>query len=145
MFMKALIFRDFAQARKIAWARTPAAAKKMGKEIRGFDGDIWAAYVESVALECVWQKFYHLKQEAAWLRETGENSALFEAAASDPRWGVGLKRNDFKGKSPAELQVTGANILGKALMVVRDRLNAPECMPLHPTSRPDPQRPTADA
>eukprot|EP01046_Picozoa_sp_COSAG06_P023035 COSAG06_NODE_1813_length_8305_cov_5.110407_16_plen_173_part_00 len=73
-----------------------------------------------VATEVVRQKFSKAEGCAAKLRATGTR-LLAEASESDRIWGIGVRWNDPRCTVPAQWR--GSNILGYALMQVRDLHN----------------------
>ncbi|ULH14695.1 NADAR family protein [Deinococcus sp. KNUC1210] len=117
MYRKALHFGDTASARKIMQAYSPAECKKLGRQVQGFDEAGWALVREQVAFDTVLHKFQHNRKLRAVLLQTG-SALLVEAAPSDRIWGIGFSEQD----ALAYRFQWGENLLGKALMRVRDEL-----------------------
>ena len=119
MAEKARLFNDDEIRSRIMDARSPAEAKKLGRLIRHFDPLVW----DDQKFEVVTQGNYYKFQQHAALRDflinTGER-ILVEASPVDPVWGIGLAADDPKSENP--LLWKGQNLLGFALMEVRDRL-----------------------
>ena len=121
MLTKAAMFRDARAYSAIASARSAAEAKRIGRAVRAFDDRHWDSMVCAVATEVVRQKFSKAEGCAAKLRATGTR-LLAEASESDRIWGIGVRWNDPRCTVPAQWR--GSNILGYALMQVRDGLGA---------------------
>jgi len=118
MYRKAVAMDDAETANRIATtAATPAEARRMGREVRGFKPDVWRGMVEKVAEEGNWLKFSQVEECREALLGTGDK-VLAEASPEDRIWGIGFRGDEAEGKE-AEW---GRNLLGKALMKVRDRL-----------------------
>ena len=64
-------------------------------------------------------KFSQNEKLQEWLKATG-NAVLAECAVKDCIWGIGLSMNDPDRFERAKWK--GQNLLGYALMMVRDRL-----------------------
>lgn len=119
MLVKAAMMGDRDSFKKIAKATTPAAAKKLGRLVRGFDDELWSRVVCTVALEVVHQKFSKTSSIREVLLGTG-HKLLAEATRNDRNWGIGIDLGDERVQTPARWQ--GANILGWALMMAREAL-----------------------
>ena len=120
MLAKAAAFGDAASYRLIASARTPDAAKRLGRKVRPFDDARWQGLVCHIAREVVWQKFSKLPLLRDHLLGTG-CQILAEATRNDRVWGIGLNCDEDIGV-PARWR--GTNVLGWALMQARERLRA---------------------
>jgi ribA/ribD-fused uncharacterized protein len=119
MWHKAGMFDDHDMARRILDAATPAEAKKLGAQVRGFDSAAWEAERFAVVVAGNRAKFGQHPQLATYLRGTAPR-VLVEASPVDRVWGVGLAADDERVADPAAWQ--GLNLLGFALMQVRDEL-----------------------
>jgi ribA/ribD-fused uncharacterized protein len=119
MFCKARLFRDDERADAILAAADPAEQKRLGRAVRHFDAETWDAWKIDVVFEGNLAKF---GQDAALrLRLLATAPAmLVEASPRDTVWGVGFGPDDPAVASPARWQ--GANLLGRVLTAVRDRL-----------------------
>jgi ribA/ribD-fused uncharacterized protein len=120
MMAKAAAFGDSESYRQIASARTPHAAKQLGRGVRLFDEGRWQTIICHIAREVVWQKFSQLPLLRKRLLGTG-SKILAEATRNDKIWGIGLNI-DEDISVPARWK--GTNVLGWALMQTRDRLRA---------------------
>lgn len=87
--------------------------------MRGFDEARWLAHRFDLVVEGNFAKFTQHPDLLRFLLSTGDR-VLVEASPVDAIWGIGLAANDPQSADPARWQ--GLNLLGFALMVVRDRL-----------------------
>lgn len=116
---KARLFDDEANLDRILAAKTPGEAKKLGRQVRGFEADVWQAACFDIVVLGNFHKFSQHDALRRYLLET-VNRILVEASPVDPIWGIGLAQDDPAALDPARWQ--GTNLLGFALMMVRDRL-----------------------
>jgi ribA/ribD-fused uncharacterized protein len=116
---KAALFGDPETAERIRRAPDPAAAKALGREVRGFDEQRWAQRRFEIVVAGNLAKFSQHGRLRQFLLATGDQ-VLVEAAARDPIWGIGLAPGDERAASPGRWP--GLNLLGFALMEVRERL-----------------------
>ncbi|MER6302821.1 NADAR family protein [Kitasatospora sp. NPDC001539] len=116
---KARMFGDEAVEQRILAARTPAEAKKLGRLVRGFDDQVWAAGRFDLVVEGNVAKFSQDEALRAYLLGTG-GRVLVEASPLDRIWGIGLAADDVRAERPVEWR--GLNLLGFALMEARARL-----------------------
>lgn len=123
MYHKALVFDDQVTANAIALEPEPSKQKALGRKVKGFDDKKWNAKREKIVEDGNWWKFTQSKEGnlRKMLLETGDR-LLVEASPHDRIWGVGY------GASNADENrgEWGENLLGKALMRVRDRLRTEE-------------------
>jgi ribA/ribD-fused uncharacterized protein len=116
---KARLFDDLATCERILAARTPGEAKKLGREIRGFDETAWVAARLDIVTQGNIAKFAQNPALGAFLLGTGRQ-VLVEASPVDPVWGIGLAATDPAAQDPRAWR--GLNLLGFALMAARDAL-----------------------
>jgi ribA/ribD-fused uncharacterized protein len=121
MVGKALLFGDGHTARRVLAARTPGEAKSLGRQVRGFDEDTWVANRVEVVVRGNLAKFGAHEDLRSYLLDTGDR-VLVEASPVDRIWGIGLAADDERVHDPAAWR--GLNLLGEALMTVRERLRA---------------------
>lgn len=119
MAEKARLFGDVAAAARILVARTPAEAKKIGREVTGYDEARWHAARFDIVARGNLAKFGQHAELQAFLLGTHER-VLMEASPVDPIWGIGLAADHPDAQSPQRWQ--GLNLLGFALMRVRAQL-----------------------
>ncbi|MFJ8886958.1 NADAR family protein [Streptomyces sp. NPDC102402] len=116
---KARLFGDSeAEALAVA-AGSPAAAKKVGRLVKGFDDGIWARERFALVVAGSVHKFGQDPALRAYLLGTGER-VLVEASPMDRIWGIGLTKDDPRTADPESWR--GLNLLGFALMEARERL-----------------------
>jgi ribA/ribD-fused uncharacterized protein len=119
MVGKARLFGDAAAEAKILSDDDPAAAKRAGREVRGFDGAKWSAACFELVVEGNAAKFEQNAALRDFLVGTGDK-ILVEAAPNDAIWGIALRASDADAQDPRRWK--GTNLLGFALMQVRARL-----------------------
>lgn len=119
MAQKARLFNDTEIAEKIIGCKTPAEAKKLGREIKNFDSQIWNEQKYDIVKTGNYHKFSQNEALLNYLLQTG-NSVLVEASPVDNIWGIGMAKNEASIENPATWK--GENLLGFALMEVRDEL-----------------------
>jgi ribA/ribD-fused uncharacterized protein len=119
MAEKARLSGDAEMRRRILQAGSPAEAKQLGREVRGFDPAVWNARKSEVVAEGNMHKFSAHPALKAFLIATG-NRVLVEASPVDRVWGIGMAADHPQINNP--LCWRGENLLGYALMEVRDRL-----------------------
>ena len=96
-----------------------AKIKALGRRVSNYDEKTWNGIRQIVVYEGLLAKFAQNSELMSKLKDTGE-AVLAECAVKDLIWGIGLSMND-----PDRLDVTqwkGQNMLGYALMMVRERL-----------------------
>lgn len=119
MFAKAQLFDDMETADKITDAATPAEAKALGRQVRGFSSEVWDREKERIMLQILYNKFSQNDQLKAMLLATGDK-VLVEASPLDKIWGIGMAAENKDIYTPACW--LGENLLGFYLMTVRDML-----------------------
>lgn len=142
MYRKALVFSDFHIAAQILVEPEPGNQKALGRKVKGFDGKKWDKVKSDIVEEGNWWKFSSTKGEnlRKKLLETGQRELVEvsyagldevvdrvggdgklmggQASPYDRIWGVG-----FAAANAEERRAEwGENLLGKALMRVRERL-----------------------
>lgn len=117
MWRKALIFDDGEMAHKILYEKNPRIVQKLGRKIQNFDYKAWDAQKFHLMVETLKLKFGQNPALMAKLKATG-NAILVEASPYDQIWGIGLAPNDPRTQNPNTWR--GRNLLGQALMLVRD-------------------------
>ena len=120
MHRKAQLFGDEDAASAVLSATTPGKAKAIGRKVRGFKEDIWAANRIEVVESANRLKFEQNPPLAEFLRRTG-TKVLAEASPTDRIWGIGMAKEVAIAVTPSEWQ--GLNLLGFALMSVRHEMS----------------------
>lgn len=121
MAEKARLFGDDDVLAQILVAGSPGAAKALGRKVRLFDDKRWREERTAIVVRGNLAKFSQNEPLKKHLLKTGE-TVLVEAAPRDQIWGIGLGANNPKSSDPAQWR--GLNLLGFALMQVRDALRA---------------------
>jgi len=138
MEQKALLFGDTEAAKKIMsytyhptpqneeewrrWGNTMHTVKHIGRNVK-FRQHVWTNEREKVMYEANLAKFSQNLDMKKILLDTGD-LILAEAALHDRVWGAGLAHSDPKIQE--QDQWIGLNLLGKALMRVREKLRQSE-------------------
>ncbi|MFF2010839.1 NADAR family protein [Streptomyces sp. NPDC058195] len=121
MAAKARLFGDAESEAAAVAATSPAAAKKVGRLVRGFDEALWERERFALVVTGSVHKFRAHPELREFLLSTGER-VLVEASPVDRVWGIGLAADDPRAASPAGWR--GLNLLGFALMDARAKLRA---------------------
>ncbi|RKE52771.1 NADAR family protein [Sphingobacterium detergens] len=120
MAQKALLFDDKKNFEKIINCNKPGEAKELGRQVIGYDDRIWnERKFEIVKLGNI-HKFNQHPELAIYLLNT-ESRILVEASPVDTIWGIGMSQDDSDIENI--YCWPGQNLLGFALMEVRDFLN----------------------
>jgi ribA/ribD-fused uncharacterized protein len=119
MAAKAALFGDVQTRERILAAKTPGAAKALGRQVVGFDEDVWAQERMRIVVDANLGKFTRNAQLSEFLLNTGDQ-VLVEASPVDRIWGIGLAAEDLDTQHPSRWR--GLNLLGFVLMEVRDAL-----------------------
>lgn len=119
MYKKALLFGDLEMGLEILQTVDSSVIKQLGREIKGFDSDVWDAQKENIIYEGLYAKFSQNEDLKNLLLGT-KNALLAECAVKDKIWGIGLSMRDPNRLNPSKWR--GQNLLGKLLMKVRENL-----------------------
>ncbi|KAF2458069.1 hypothetical protein BDY21DRAFT_343545 [Lineolata rhizophorae] len=120
MVQKAKLFGDDDVAEQMLVTTEPKEHKALGRKVRNFHRPKWDEHKERIVEEGNWWKFTNNKGVARMidlLLETDDRE-LVEASPFDRIWGIGFGA----GSACQNRHKWGENLLGKALMKVRDRL-----------------------
>ncbi|XP_074641948.1 protein irg-1-like [Tubulanus polymorphus] len=119
MHQKAVMFGDEEKSAEILEASHPRDQKRMGREVRNFDGNEWNTKCRDVVIEGNYAKFTQNKDLKEKILET-TGSLLVEASPRDCIWGIGLGAKNPKALCKSTWR--GKNLLGYCLTTVRDRI-----------------------
>jgi len=119
MAQKALLFKDTENYNKIILAKSPAEAKAIGRQVRNFNETLWKQKRGEIIIQGSLEKFSQNEELSQFLLNTKER-ILVEASPVDAIWGIGMSADNEKAKNPKQWK--GLNLLGFALMEVRDEL-----------------------
>ncbi|GAL85727.1 hypothetical protein Slin_1821 [Sporocytophaga myxococcoides] len=121
MGQKALLFRDTEAYEKILIAGSPKEAKAIGRQVLNYQEDIWADKRFGIVVAGNLHKFSQHADLKDYLLST-KDKIIVEASPVDKIWGIGLSADSDKADNP--LRWNGLNLLGFALMEVRDKLRS---------------------
>ena len=119
MYKKAVCFRDKDTADRILATNDVAEIKALGRFVADYNESYWNGVRQIVVFEGLIAKFSQNEDLKKLLKAT-ENAILAECAVKDRIWGIGLSMKD-----PERFEIDkwkGQNLLGYALMMVRERL-----------------------
>ena len=119
MYKKAVCFDDKNTADKILATDDVAEIKTLGRIVANYNESYWNGVRQIVVFEGLLAKFSQNEDLKKQLQAT-ENCVLAECAVKDKIWGIGLSMKD-KDRSEID-KWKGQNLLGYALMMVRERL-----------------------
>jgi len=119
MYNKAKLFCDLESAVRIMQTSDPREQKALGREVANYDDDTWMEEAFDIVVQGNRAKFGTIPLFNQILRDTGDK-IIVEASAHDRRWGIGLSENAEGIEDPSRWR--GENLLGKAIMQVRDEL-----------------------
>jgi ribA/ribD-fused uncharacterized protein len=117
---KAKLFNDMDVFEKILSKHSPKDVKDLGRQIKNFDADLWNKEKYTIVKKGNYLKFSQNQQLKNFLIQT-KNKIIVEASPVDAIWGIGLAEESDDAKKPSQWK--GENLLGFALMEVRDELN----------------------
>ncbi len=121
MAQKANLFGDEETFKKIIKAVKPGEVKELGRQIGDFKEVIWNEQKYEIVMKGNIQKFSQNTKLKDYLITTGDR-ILVEASPVDEIWGIGLAQDAKMIDNPNTWK--GQNLLGFALMEVRDILTA---------------------
>ena len=121
MAEKARLFDDAEILEQILTAESPGEAKKLGRQVRNFNQQIWEANRYTIVKMGNQHKFEQNPLLKDFLLTSSER-ILVEASPYDAIWGIGMAESDNGVENPHLWN--GPNLLGFALMEVRDALKA---------------------
>ena len=119
MYRKAVCFGDDKVAAQILVTEDVAEIKTLGRLVSGYDESLWNGVRQIVVYEGLLAKFSQNSELWEQLKKTG-SAVLAECAVKDRIWGIGLSMRDPDRLDRAKWQ--GQNLLGYALMMVREKL-----------------------
>lgn len=119
MYRKAVYFCDSEIAARILGTDDVAWIKDLGRRVTGYNDNHWNGVRQIIVYEGLLAKFSQNSKLKEQLKATG-GAVLAECAVKDRIWGIGLSMNDTDRLDQAKWK--GQNLLGYALMMVRNRL-----------------------
>ena len=120
MYMKAITFepQNTKLLNQILNEKNPSKIKYLGRCVKNYDDDIWSNIRYDIMIEGLRYKFNQNTFLKNKLVDT-KNKTLYEASKYDKIWGIGYYPYEAVKK---DKQTFGSNLLGKALMEIRDEL-----------------------
>ncbi|WP_394835811.1 NADAR family protein [Pendulispora rubella] len=119
MMEKARLFKDDIACEQVLHADSPGAVKAIGRTVRNYDDDVWASARVDAVVRGNLAKFGQNPDLVRFLLGT-KKRILVEASPRDCIWGIGLGKDNPAARDPSRWR--GQNLLGFALMEVRERL-----------------------
>lgn len=119
MAQKAKLFADDAVFTHIMACSHPNEAKHLGRLVKNFNATVWESHRFDIVVQGNLAKFSQNPALKAFLLATGTR-VLVEASPVDNIWGIGLAQDHTHAQQPNHWR--GLNLLGFALMVVREKL-----------------------
>lgn len=119
MYCKAICFCDVSLAEQILATKDAAKIKFLGRLVSNYDENFWNGVRQIVVYEGLFAKFSQNEELKEKLKATG-SALLAECAVKDRIWGIGLSMKDPDRTDNTKWN--GQNLLGYALMMVRERL-----------------------
>ncbi|MDE7425322.1 MAG: NADAR family protein [Lachnospiraceae bacterium] len=119
MAKKAELFGDEEICQQILQCSDPKKIKALGRKVRNFDETVWDEVKYSIVLNGNYHKFTQNPELRNFLLST-KDSIIAEASPYDGIWGIKMKQSDEDSLNP--LKWRGQNLLGFALMEVRDEI-----------------------
>ena len=123
MAEKARIFGDEEIRQQILAEYSQMAMKKLGRKVKNYDDAVWKNVRFDVVVKGNLAKFSQNENLLNFLIST-DDKVLVEASPKDEVWGIGLDEHSSEASSPWKWK--GTNLLGFALMEVRDKLRKQE-------------------
>ena len=119
MYKKAVVFKDKDIASKILKTDDVERIKEYGRQVSNYNDTIWNGMRQIIIYKGLLEKFRQNEKLKKELLDTGDD-ILAECAVSDKIWGIGLSMKDSNKNDIKAWR--GQNLLGFALMLVRDEL-----------------------
>ena len=119
MYKKAVCFHDKEIADKILMTDDVVEIKALGRLVANYNDNYWNGVRQIIVFEGLFAKFSQNEDLKSQLKTTGDK-VLAECAVRDRIWGIGLSMKD-----PDRFEIhkwKGQNLLGYALMMVREQL-----------------------
>lgn len=119
MAEKARLFNDRDTESLILKAKSPKEQKALGRQVKGFNEDVWNQHDMDIVENGNYAKFTQNMQLLKILL-AGEGTTFVEASPYDKIWGIGLAAND--PRATVRSQWKGQNKLGIVLTRLCDKL-----------------------
>lgn len=119
MAQKANVFGDEEVMNQILAETDQMTIKRLGRWVKNYDDSVWTERRFQIVVEGNLAKFSQNEDLRHFLLSTGDK-ILVEASPKDTIWGIGF--DEFAPEATNPALWNGENLLGFALMEVRDRL-----------------------
>ena len=119
MAEKARLFNDSESLMRVIDSKHPHEAKKLGRKVKNFNPKNWDEHKFDVVVRGNFAKFSQNDELKKFLIQTNDR-VLVEASPVDNIWGIGMATDNENVMNPNLWK--GHNLLGYALMEVRDQL-----------------------
>ena len=119
MYRKCMLFGDETSAKAVLATEDVATQQATGRNASGYINAVWAGARQMVVYRALMAKFTQNDDLRQQLLDTGD-AYLVECAGSDQVWACGIRLDDEKRFDASNWK--GSNILGFALMEVREQL-----------------------
>lgn len=120
MYCKAICFHDDSIAAQILATDDVAEIKALGRLVKNYNDNHWSGVRQIAVYEGLCAKFSQNEDLKELLLSTGD-AVLAECAVNDRIWGIGLSMHNPDRFDRAKWK--GQNLLGYALMMVRQKLS----------------------
>ncbi len=119
MAKKAQLFGDVQTEKQIMETSTQKEIKSLGRKVKNFDEAVWNEFKSLIVMTGNYYKFSQIPRLQKYLLST-KDAILVEASPYDRIWGIGMAQQEAIESTPSMWR--GLNLLGFALMTVRDEL-----------------------
>ena len=119
MYKKAMLFNDYEVAEMIMQQNDPRKQKFLGRQVRGFDHEVWMAACQDIMVPALVSKFTQDTYSLNCMLDS-VGTTIVEASPYDKVWGIGMAKTDPRATDPT--QWDGQNLLGIVLMKARDEI-----------------------
>ena len=116
----ARLFKDYETLEEILATENQKEIKDLGRKIKNFNEELWNREKYEIVKRGNLAKFSQDENLKEFLLSTGDK-IIVEASPYDSIWGIGMGTKDKNIEDPTAWK--GENLLGFALMEVRDLLN----------------------
>lgn len=121
MYQKAICFKDSDMAAQILAEDDVSHIKQLGRLVERYNDHHWNGVRQIIVYNGLLAKFMQNDNLRAMLLNT-QNAVLAECAVKDRIWGIGLSMKDADRFDRSKWK--GQNLLGYALMMVREKINS---------------------
>lgn len=118
---KARVFGDSYILQKILASDSPSEQKKLGRQIIGYQDEIWDKYKVDIVSQGTYLKFTQNPQLLHDFLQFKHGVQFVECNPKDKIWGIGLAMTDAARYNESEWQ--GENLLGECLTGIHNHLH----------------------